>query len=440
MDSDIFLNLKPNKLIVKCAIPAVITSVAGALYAVVDGMFVGKYIGESALASINIIMPIIMIIESLSNMIATGGSVNISMLLGKRDRQSASEIFTFSVGIIVLFSCIIGLPGFLFSRAFIEIIAPGANTQTIAMGAEYIKVYAVFLPLIPVYFALDNYLRVCGKQRLSMIVGVVSQLLNVVLDFVLIVLFKQGIRAVALASCISIAGGSVFMLLYFAGRKRDIFYTFKIISIKEFAHIIANGSSELLSNISMSVMSIIMNLFLIKYGGVTAVAAFSIVMYVDSIIGMINFGICDSMQPVISYCYGAKQIERMKIICKKVCIIIMGISVFSFLFMFISGPSVSRIFINSRDVDLLNVSKAAIRIFAFSYLLGWVDMCLSSFFTAIDKPVRSLVISFFGTLIFPIFFLIVLTPLFGLNGIWIMTTVSTIASALLAIILSRNML
>lgn len=416
-----------------------VTSVFGALYSVIDGMFVGRYLGENALASINLIMPVIMIVESISNMIATGASVIISMLLGERKRADGSGIFSFSIIVIVLFSCGIGIPGFFFARPFAAFVAPGATVEAIALGSDYLKVYALFSPLIPVYFALDNYLRVCGKQNLSMMAGIVSQLANVVLDYLLIVVFGQGIVAAVLASCISIAGGSIFMLAAFAGKRMDIYYTKVQKSYRWFFHIIANGLSEFFSNVSMSVMSVVMNLFLLKYGGTTAIAAFSIVMYVDSIIGMVHFGICDSMQPAISYCYGAGLFARMKDICRRIIVVIVIVSAAAFLFMFLAGPSVAAIFINPADRELMDVSYTAIKIFSFSYLAGWIDICFSSFFTAIDKPVRSLLVSLSGTLVFPVMFLFVLTHIFGLNGVWLVTSVSAIASGILTLFLAKTM-
>lgn len=439
MDSEKFTNLPPNKLILQCAIPAIITSVFGALYAVIDGMFVGRYLGENALASINLIMPIIMIVEALSNMIATGASVNISMQLGAKKRKEASDIFSFSIKVIIAISCILGILGFAFARPFVEFIAPGAEAEAIAYSVDYLKVYAIFSPLIPVYFAIDNYLRVCGKHNFSMIVGVVSQLANVVLDFIFILVWKQGIVAAAIASCISIAGGSLVMLVAFTGKRLDVYYTRDSISWKHFFHIIANGASEFFSTISMSIMSIIMNVFLLRYGGTTAIAAFSIVMYVDSVIGMVNFGVCDSLQPAISYCYGAGKIERMKDIFRRVVIGIIVISVLAFLFMFFAGPYVATVFIRPGDVELKNVSDIAIKIFSLSYLVGWIDMCYSSYFTAIDKPVRSLMVSIFGTLIFPVMFLCLLTKLYGLTGVWLMTFVAGCASGVLTLILAKTM-
>ncbi len=431
--------MDPTKLFFRCAVPAVITSVFGALYSVVDGMFVGRFLGEDALAAINLIMPIIMIVEAISNMIATGSSVNISLLLGAGKREDASRVFSFSVKIILLLSIAVSIIGFVFAKPFITLISPGASEEAIRLSVEYLKVYAVFGPLIPIYFATDNYLRVCGKQRMSMIIGIATQVLNVVLDFLLIVVFHRGIVAAAVASCVSIVLGSVVTLVAFLNRRLDVYYTRQGIPFAQFIRIVVNGSSELFSNIATSIMSVIMNLFLLRYGGTTAVAAFSIVMYVDSIIGMLNFGMCDALQPAISHCYGAGLIERMKVIFGRVVLATVVVSVISFLFMFFAGPTVSTIFIKPEDVGLKEMSVTAIKLFSFSYLVGWIDMCFSSFFTAIDRPARSLIISLFGTLVFPVAFLFVLTTVWDLNGVWIMSFVSSLASALLTLFLAKTL-
>lgn len=278
MDSEKYVNLSLNKLILQCSIPAIITSVFGAVYSMVDGLFVGRYLGGNALAAVNLVMPVIMIIEALSNMIATGSSVHIALLLGEKKREDASGVFTVSIKVILVCSCVIGAMGFLFAQPFVELIAPGAKIQVIQFGTEYLKVYALFAPLIPINYALDNYLRVCGKQNFSMAVGVVSQLANVVLDFLLIVVFRQGIASAAVA----------------------------------------------------------------------------------------------------------------------------------------------------------------IRIFSISYLTGWIDMCFSSFFTAVDKPVHSLLVSVSGTLVFPVLFLCVLTKFLELDGVWLTPFVAACASGAFTLILVKK--
>lgn len=439
MNSELFAKLPPTKLFFRCAIPAVITSVFGALYSVVDGIFVGRYLGEDALAAINLIMPIIMIVEAISNMIATGASVNISILLGEKKREEASRVFSFSIKFILAFSIVISALGFFLAKPFVTLLAPGATEQAIDHAVEYLKVFSLFGPLVPIYFATDNYLRVCGKEKHSMTIGIITQVLNVILDFLLIAVFRQGVWAAAVASCVSIVLGSVITLSMFLGKKMDIYYTRKNIPISRFFRIVANGSSEFFSTIAMSVMSVVMNLFLLKYGGTTAVAAFSIVMYVDSIVGMLNFGICDSLQPAISYCYGAGLIDRMKAIFKRVVIATIVTSIVAFLFMLLAGPYVATVFIKPDDLDLRSVSFTAIKIFSFSYLVGWIDMCFSSFFTALERAVRSFIVSLFGTLVFPIAFLFLLTAIWNLNGVWLMASAAGLASGVLTLIVAGTL-
>lgn len=438
MDSEIFVKIPPTRLFFRCAVPAVITFVFGALYSVVDGMFVGRYLGENALAAVNLIMPVIMIIEAVSNMIATGASVNMSMLLGDGRRTEASEVFSFSVKFILAFSCVIGFLGYFRAESFITVIAPGAGNEAIGSSAEFLEVYSLFAPLVMVYFAVDNYLRVCGKQRLSMVINISTQILNVVLDYILIAVLHQGVKAAAAASCVSIAFGSIVSLAVFLNKRMDVYYTKKSIPFRRFLRIVANGFSEFFSSIAVSIMSIVMNLFLLKYGGTTAVAAFSVVMYVDSIIGMMNFGICDSLQPAISYCYGAGHMKRMIGLFKRVIIATVIVSVSAFAFMYLAGPGVADLFIKAGDTELVDMSRTAIRMFAFSYFVGWIDMCFSSYFTALDRPGYSLLVSVVGTLVFPIFFLIVLTATFGLNGVWLMPAVSAFFSGMFVFVLYRN--
>lgn len=439
MESELYEKLLPTRLFFRCAIPAVITSVFGALYSVVDGVFVGRFIGENALAAISLVMPIIMIVESISNMIATGASVNIAMLLGKKKREEASRVFSFSVKFILLFSCVISALGIFFARPFVELISPGATEEAIALAADYLRVFSFFGPLIPIYFATDNYLRVCGRQNASMVIGIITQVINVLLDFLLIAVFHFGVKAAAMASCISIVVGSAVTLLMFCGKRMDLYYAKKSIPAAQFFRIAANGASEFFSNIAISIMSFVMNLFLLKYGGTTAVAAFSVVMYIDSIVGMLNFGICDSLQPAISYCFGAGSVGRMKAIFKRVLIATIMTAAVAFLFMLFVGPYAATVFVKASDTTLLAESVMAIRIFAFSYLVGWIDMCYSSYFTAIDRPVRSFLVSLFGTLVFPVAFLSLLAAIWKLNGVWLASPISAIASGILTLIFAKTL-
>lgn len=433
MDSEIFERLPPTKLFFRCALPSIVTMAFGALYQIADGVFVGRFIGEDALAAVNLIMPIIMMVFAFSNMIATGASVRISVLLGEKKREEGSCVFTYSLKFIFGISCIIGVSGVLFAEPFVRLLAPGATEHAIAYGVTYLRIYAIFSPLMPIYHATDNYLRVCGREKLSMWLGIGTQVLNIVLDVILIAFLGQGVWAAAFTSCIAMVLGAIVTLLLFRGGKMDLYYAKGRISSPVFLRILANGSSEFFSNISMSIMSVVYNFFLLSYGGTTGVAAFSVIMYVDSIIGMLVFGMCDALQPAISYCYGAGLVGKVRAIFGRVIVGAAVLSAASMCFMLLVGPYVAPLFVKPADTALLEVSIVGMKLFSLSYLTGWVDMCFSTFFTAVERPVRSLLTSFFGTLVFPIGTLFVLTPVMKLNGVWFSAFVSCTLSAVLTL-------
>ncbi len=439
MNSKIFEKLSPTKLFFRCAIPSIITMVFGALYQIADGLFVGRFIGEGALAAVSLVMPVIMIVFAFSNMIATGASARIAILLGEKKREEAARVFTVSVKVILGISCIIGVIGFFFAEFFVRLLAPGATEQAIEYAAIYLRVYAIFSPLVPIYHAMDNFLRVCGKEKLSMWLGIGSQALNILLDVILIVFLNQGVWAAAFTSCLAMAIGSVIMLCVFRGKRMDIYYTKESIPRRTFLRILANGSSELFSNIAVSVMAIAYNFFLLTYGGTTAVAAFSVIMYVDSVIGMTIFGMCDALQPPISYCYGAGLTDKVKALFRRVVLAAITLSVLSWLFMMFLGRYVAPLFVKPEDTELLALSIIGMRIFSLSYLPGWVDMCFSSYFTALERPIRSFLTSFFGTLVFPIAFLFLLTNIWQLNGVWLTAVVSATASGILTLLFAFTM-
>ena len=439
MNSEVFEKLPPTKLFFRCAIPSMITMAFGALYQIADGLFVGRFIGEDALAAINLIMPIIMIIFGFSNLIATGATVRISVLLGEKKREEASQVFCFTLKLILIISCVIGISGYIFAAPFVRFLAPGATEDAIKYGITYIRVYAAFAPLMLIYHATDNYLRACGKEKLSMWIGIGTQAFNIILDIILIVFLGQGVWAAAFTSCLAMAIGSVITLMLFRKRRMDLYYTKGIVKRSVFIRIIANGSSEFFGSVSMSVMSIVFNFFLLKYGGTTAVAAFSVIMYVDSIIGMLVFGMTDALQPAISYCYGARLMHKVKAIFGRVIIGAVILSTASLLFMMFAGALVAPLFVKPEDTELLAVSIAGMKLFSLSYLTGWVDMCFSSYFTALERPKRSMLTSFFGTLVFPIAALFILTEFLNLNGVWLSALASCTVSAIFTMILYLSM-
>lgn len=433
-NSFVFENLQPSKLFLRCALPAMCSMVFGALYTIVDGIFVGRYVGENALAAVNLAMPLVNISFALADMIAVGSSVKIAMLLGEKDKDSANRMFSFSVKFIFAVSILIGLFFLFFTKPIFMLI--GAGGQALQYAVQYICVYAIFSPVTMVYFAADNYLRICAWQKYSMSLNIITALLNILLDFLLIVVFHGGILGAALASCISMAIGSLFSLLPFLSKKLELCFTRGKIPAKQFFSLLANGSSEFFSNISGSVMAFILNIVLMGLGGTRAVAAISIVLYVDSLMVMLIFGMCDSMQPPISYCHAAGLKKRVFSLEKRVLISAAFLSMMAFFFLRYGGDKIVPLFVMPEDTELLKLSVHAMELYALSYLVNWVYRCLSSYLTALGKAGKSFITSICGTLVFPLICLAVLVPLKGFDGVCLMPLFAGILSGVLAILLS----
>ena len=193
-----FETLSPTRLFFRCALPSMVSMAVTALYLVADGIFVGLLLGEDALAAVNLVMPLVMISFALADMVAVGSSVQIAIHLGEKRQIDACRIFTFCSGLIVAISCAVGVAGFFLAEPVLRLM--GANAAVTALAAAYLQVYALFSPLIMIFFAVDNYLRICGKVRYSMGLNVAISLLNILLDFFFLAVLRRGVAAAALAS------------------------------------------------------------------------------------------------------------------------------------------------------------------------------------------------------------------------------------------------
>ena len=435
MDTNTFMfeKMQPTKLFIKCAIPATLSMIFSGIYSIADGIFVGRCIGSDALAAVNLVMPLIMISFALAEMIAVGSSVQLAMLLGQKEKELANRTFSVCIKVILGISVIIGLIFFFLSKPILTLM--GTEGKALQYGIEYIRVYAVFSPLIIVYFAADNYLRICGKQNYSMALNIVTSVLNIVLDFLLLVVWKQGVWAAAFTSCISMALGTVMALCPFFRNKLELKFVKGWISAKHFVKLVANGSSEFFANIASSIFSFVLNIVLLSIGGATAVAAMSVVMYVESIASMMISGMSDSMQPAISYCHGAGLKKRVYALEKRVLVSAAVLSLTACLLLRYGGAWVVPFFVKPGETELLTLSIHAMSLYALSYLVNWVDGCLSGYLTALGQAGRSFIVSIMGTLVLPLVGLAVLAPPLGLAGVCLMPLFAGVLSAVLSLVL-----
>lgn len=429
----LYETLSPTRLFFRCALPSMVSMAVTSLYTVADGIFVGHFVGADALAAINLVMPLIIMSFALADMVAVGSSVQIAIRLGEKKQNEACRIFTVCALLIFAISCVVGLAGFLLAEPILRLM--GAGPEVTALAAVYLKIYAAFSPAIMIFFAVDNYLRICGKVRYSMGLNVAISLLNILLDFLFIAVWRLGVGAAALASCLSLSLGTVLGFLPILGGKLPLRFTRGSIAPSVLGNIVANGASEFFSNISGSVLMVILNSVLLRLSGSMAVAAFSIVLYVDSVVVSLLYGISDAMQPAISYCYGAGLRPRMYALEKRVLAAGAAVSLLTMAFMLLGGRGIISLFVPGGDTALLDMGLQAMKLFSLSYLTGWVGTGLSAFFTAVNRPAISLGLALCRALVFPLLCLVFLPRLLGLDGVWLTSPMGNLLTAALAVTL-----
>lgn len=436
MNQEQFGTMEPKKLFVKLAIPSLISMLFSSLYMMADGIFVGKIIGSKALAAINLVFPIIMILFAVGDMIASGASVKIGIKLGEKNEKEASEIFSVALLFIFILNIIFAIIGLIFAKDIIFILIKDKELANLAYKFAY--VFILFLPIIAPFFAIDNYLRICGKANMSMWINIGVSVLNIILDAIFIGYLKLGIEYAALASSLSMSIGTLILIYPFITKKVALRFTKPKIKIKEMLGIIYNGSSEFFSNISGSVMSIIMNSFLLHYGGAVGVAAYSIVMYIESLIVPMLFGMIDAVQPVFSYNYGAKNNKRIMTFFKITCTVALSISIVTMIIIFAFPDFLVRLFSSESDIAVIDMAKKALLLYAPSYLFTWFIMTVSGVLTGLEKATESIVLMSAESIILPLLSTLVLTQFVGVYGIFVTPTISGAVSVVVAFILWRK--
>ena len=299
----LFAKTPPGKLFVLAALPGAIGMLASALYQLIDGILVGQVLGDTAFAAINLAMPFVIINFALADLIGVGSAVPISVRLGQKEEKAANNIFTCACLMIVGTGALIGAVLFFAAPLLFQLL--GAEPELAALAVQYLRVYALLSPLTTIIFASDNYLRICGKIRMSMWLNILMSILTAVLEFFLLAVLKWGIWAAALASSLGMIACVAIALYPFARGKLQLKFCRPRFSVPMVKQIVACGSPNFLNNISGRVTSIIMNAVLLRVGGQNAVSIYGILMYVDGLIQPLMYGCCDSLQPAVSYNWGA---------------------------------------------------------------------------------------------------------------------------------------
>lgn len=429
----LFAKTPPLKLFFIASVPGAISMLASALYQTIDGVFVGRFLGSTAFAAVNLAMPFVIINNALADLIGVGSSVPIFISLGKKQEKEASNIFTCACIMIVLTGAVVG--GLMFAAAPLLIRLMGAEGEFAQLAVQYLRVYAICSPVTTIVFATDNYLRICGMIKSSMFLNILMSAMSAILEFIFLGVLGWGVWAAAFATCFSMFICALIALVPFFRRKTVLRFCRPRFSIAMLRQIVACGSPNFLNNIAGRITSILLNAILVRLGGETAVSVYGILMYADGIVQPLMYGTCDSLQPAVGYNWGAGKISRVRAI-EKCCYTASAlISLLSILVVAVFPEQITHLFMADADADLLNLSVGALRIFSLTYITRWISFATQSYMLAIEKPLPASVISVSTALIFPVILIIVLWPL-GLTGIWI----NFAGTAFLAAILSLGIL
>ena len=428
----LFVKTPPGKLFLTAAIPGAIGMLASALYQLIDGILVGQVLGEAAFAAINVAMPFVIINFALADLIGVGSAVPISVRLGQGEEKVANNIFTCACLMIVGTGALVGALLFLAAPALLGLM--GAEGELASLAVQYLRVYALFSPLSTIIFATDNYLRICGKIRMSMWLNILMSILTAVFEFTLLVVLDLGIWAAALASSLGMIACVLIALYPFARKKLQLRFCRPRFSLPMVKQIVACGSPNFLNNISGRVTSIIMNAVLLRVGGQNAVSIYGILMYVDGLIQPLMYGACDSLQPAVSYNWGAGNRRRILAIEKYCFSAAAGISLLSAVVLFLFPGAVTTLFLSDMDAAFLATAQTAIRLFALTYLTRWFSFASQSLMTALERAGEASLISTATALIFPVILLAALSPL-GLTGVWLNFAGSSLLAGILSLLL-----
>lgn len=416
--------------LIKFTLPTIAMMIFTSIYGVVDGVFVSNCVGSDAFAAVNLIMPIIMILGSVGFMIGTGGSAIVSKTLGEGKKEKANEYFSMLVYMCVVSGVILSVIGIIFTGPIAVLL--GAKGSIAKDCVTYGRTVFFMLTGLFLQNAFQSFLVVAEKPKLGLFVTLLAGFTNMFLDFLFVYVLRFGVFGAALATGISQFVGSVIPIIYFAGGKNNVLKLTKCRFNKDIIiKTCINGSSEMVTNMSMSLVNILYNMQLMKYIGTNGVVAYGIIMYVGFIFVGTYMGYAVGSAPVISYHYGAGNKDELKNLFKRSLTIIIVSSVVMTLIAEIIAGYLAGIFV-SYDNNLLELTTEAIRIYAVSYLISGINIFASSFFTALNNGVVSAVISFMRMFVFQIVMILFLPVVLGISGIW----TAVIAAEVLSVVIS----
>lgn len=417
--------------LIRFTMPSIIMMIFTSIYGMVDGFFISNYVGKTAFASVNLIIPYLQILGGMGAMIGVGGSALVAKTLGEGKMQKAREYFTMMVKLMIGVGVFFSVVGIIFLRPMAYVF--GATENMIGECMTYGTVCLVFHTALLLQYGFQSYIIVAEQPKMGLLVTVLAGCTNMVLDYLFMAVFGMGIAGAAFATGLSQCVGAGVPLLWFISKKNQSALQFTKTKFEwgPIGKACINGSFEMMSSVSASITGILYNLQLMKYAGENGVAAYGVVMYAAFIFLGVYMGYSSGSSPVMGYHYGAQNHKEMKNVLRKSLILLGGAAVVLTTIAMLLAPTIAGLFV-SYDAELMAITSRAFVICAIPFLFMWFNIYTSSFFTALNDGVVSAIISFMRALVLPVICIIVLPMFWGLDGVWY----SLVGSELLGLLVS----
>ncbi len=420
------------KKLIKFTLPTIIMMIFTSIYGVVDGLFISNVVKGEAFASVNLIMPAIMIIGTIGFMFGTGGSAIISKTLGEGDKEKANRYFSMLVYLEIILGIIFAIVGLLFLEPLAELM--GATKEMMPDCLTYGRILLIGITAFILQNSFQSFLVVAEKPGFGLVISIIAGVTNIILDFLFVYVFRWKVAGAAWATVTSQVVGSIIPLIYFMKKNKTPLKLGKTkFELSPILKACTNGSSEMVTNLSMSLVNILFNMKLMEIVGSNGVTAYGIIMYVGFLFVGTYVGFSVGSAPIIGYHYGAGNKDELKSILNKsvklLGIVAIAMTILAELF----AKPLASIFV-SYDKDLLELTINAIRLYSLSYIISWFNIYASSFFTALNDGFVSALISFLRTLVFQVIVILVLPELIGINGIWLSVLIAEILALIVSVI------
>lgn len=417
--------------LLRFTLPSIVTMVFVSIYGIVDGFFVSNFVGKTAFAAVNFIFPFLMMLGAVGFMFGTGGGALIAKALGEGNEKEANRLFSMFVYANIICGVIIAVLGIAFIRPVAALL--GAEGQMLDDCVLYGRILLVSLPALMLQYEFQSFLITAEKPEMSLWVTLAAGITNIALDALLTAIIPLGLVGAAAATSASQLVGGVIPLIYF-GRKNDslLHLTKTRLSGSPLKRACINGSSELMSNVSMSLVSMLYNVQLMQYAGEDGIAAYGVLMYVNLIFLSIFIGYSTGIAPIVGYNFGAKNREELQSLRKKSFVIILLSSLAMFVLAEVFARPLSGIFV-SYDSGLMELTTRGFVIYSFSFLFAGLAIFGSSFFTALSDGVTSAIISFLRTLVCQVAAVLIFPLIWGIDGIWVSIVAAELMAALITL-------